>query len=61
VKKAMFEVLQCEEIGMTLTENFAMTPAASVCGFYLAHPESKYFNVGTIGDDQVQDIARRRG
>ncbi|MEN9374299.1 MAG: Methionine synthase, partial [Pseudomonadota bacterium] len=59
VKKAMFEVLQCEEIGMTLTENFAMTPAASVSGFYLAHPEATYFNVGQIGDDQVQDIARR--
>jgi 5-methyltetrahydrofolate--homocysteine methyltransferase len=59
VKKAMFEVLQCEEIGMALTENYAMTPAASVSGFYLAHPEATYFNVGQIGDDQVQDIARR--
>ena len=60
VKKAMFEVLQCAEIGMGLTENFAMTPAASVSGFYLAHPDAVYFNVGQIGDDQVEDVARRR-
>jgi 5-methyltetrahydrofolate--homocysteine methyltransferase len=39
----------------------AMTPAASVSGFYLSHPESTYFNVGRIGDDQLQDQARRRG
>jgi 5-methyltetrahydrofolate--homocysteine methyltransferase len=45
---------------MGLTESLAMTPAASVCGFYLAHPDSTYFSVGKIGDDQVQDLARRR-
>jgi 5-methyltetrahydrofolate--homocysteine methyltransferase len=56
----MFALLQCEEIGMGLTTSLAMTPAASVCGFYLAHPESTYFNVGKIGDDQLQDLARRR-
>jgi 5-methyltetrahydrofolate--homocysteine methyltransferase len=56
----MFEVLQCEEIGMSLTDSMAMSPAASVSGFYLSHPESKYFSVGRIGDDQVQDIAERR-
>jgi 5-methyltetrahydrofolate--homocysteine methyltransferase len=38
-----------------------MTPAASVSGFYLAHPEAQYFNVGRIGEDQVQDLAQRQG
>jgi 5-methyltetrahydrofolate--homocysteine methyltransferase len=61
VKREMFELLQCEEIGMGITESLAMTPAASVSGFYLAHPQSTYFNVGKIGDDQVQDLARRSG
>ena len=45
---------------MTLTENFAMTPASSVSGFYLAHPRARYFNVGRIGRDQLEDLARRR-
>jgi len=61
VKKEMFALLQCEEIGMGITESLAMTPAASVSGFYLAHPQSSYFNVGRIGDDQLHDLARRRG
>jgi 5-methyltetrahydrofolate--homocysteine methyltransferase len=61
VKKDLFELLQCEEIGMALTESLAMTPAASVSGFYLSHPQSTYFNVGKIGDDQLQDLAQRRG
>ena len=61
VKADMFRQLQCEEIGMHLTESFAMAPGASVSGFYFAHPESKYFNVGKIGEDQAADIARRRG
>ncbi len=61
VKAAMFELLQCGEIGMGLTESMAMTPAASVSGFYLAHPQSTYFNVGKIGEDQLKDQARRRG
>jgi 5-methyltetrahydrofolate--homocysteine methyltransferase len=61
VKKDMFALLQCEEIGMGLTESLAMTPAASVSGFYLAHPQSVYFNVGRIGEDQLQDLAHRRG
>lgn len=60
-KGPMFELLQCEEIGMGLTESLAMTPAASVSGFYLSHPESTYFSVGKIGEDQLQDQARRRG
>jgi len=60
-KKAMFELLQCQDIGMGLTESLAMTPAASVSGFYLAHPEAQYFTVGKVGDDQVQDLAQRSG
>ncbi len=58
-KKAMFDLLQCEDIGMGLTESLAMTPAASVSGFYLAHPEAQYFSVGKVGDDQVADLAQR--
>ncbi len=61
VKAAMFELLQCDEIGMGLTESMAMTPAASVSGFYFAHPQSTYFNVGKIGEDQLKDQAQRRG
>ena len=61
VKKDMFELLQCQEIGMGLTESLAMTPAASVSGFYLGHPDSVYFNVGKIGEDQLKDLAARRG
>ena len=53
VKKDMFELLQCADIGMALTESLAMTPAASVSGFYLGHPDSTYFSVGKIGDDQL--------
>ena len=60
-KQAMFDLLQCADIGMGLTESLAMTPAASVSGFYLAHPESQYFNVGKVGDDQVHDLAQRSG
>jgi 5-methyltetrahydrofolate--homocysteine methyltransferase len=61
VKADMFTLLQCEEIGMQLTESYAMAPGASVSGFYFAHPESKYFSVGKIDDDQVLDMAQRRG
>ena len=61
VKRDMFALLQCEDIGMGLTESLAMTPAASVSGFYLAHPQSTYFNVGKIGEDQLHDQAQRRG
>jgi 5-methyltetrahydrofolate--homocysteine methyltransferase len=60
VKARMFEVLGAAEIGMALTENYAMTPASSVSGFYLAHPQAKYFNVGRIGRDQLEDLARRK-
>ncbi|MDD5481298.1 vitamin B12 dependent-methionine synthase activation domain-containing protein, partial [Rhodoferax sp.] len=61
VKKDMFALLQCEDIGMTLTESLAMAPAASVSGFYLSHPQASYFNVGRIGEDQLKDLASRRG
>ncbi len=61
VKADMFRVLQAQDIGMELTESLAMTPAASVSGFYLSHPDSTYFNVGKIGEDQLQDQAARRG
>jgi 5-methyltetrahydrofolate--homocysteine methyltransferase len=59
VKAEMFRVLDCADIGMGLTESLAMTPAASVSGFYLAHPDATYFNVGKIGEDQIADWARR--
>jgi 5-methyltetrahydrofolate--homocysteine methyltransferase len=61
VKPDMFRVLQAEEIGMKLTESFAMFPGASVSGFYLAHPASRYFSVDKIGEDQLNDMAGRRG
>ncbi|MFZ6843647.1 methionine synthase [Undibacterium sp. RuTC16W] len=61
VKTAMFKQMQCEEIEMYITESWAMIPGAAVSGFYFAHPESKYFSVGKIADDQVVDMATRRG
>jgi cobalamin-dependent methionine synthase I len=61
VKRPMFEVLKVAEIGMGLTESLAMTPAASVSGFYLAHRDARCFNVGRIGDDQMPDWAKRNG
>ena len=60
VKAAMFDALHCADIGMALTESLAMTPAASVSGFYLAHPDAAYFNVGKIGEDQLSDWAARQ-
>lgn len=59
VKRDMFRVLRCDEIGMALTDSLAMTPAASVSGFYLAHPQAAYFNVGKVGEDQLADWAAR--
>jgi 5-methyltetrahydrofolate--homocysteine methyltransferase len=61
IKRNMFEVMQCKEIGMSLTESLAMSPAASVSGFYFANPESDYFNVGTIGLDQFRDLQAYSG
>jgi len=61
-KRLLFDLLQVEQrAGITLTESFAMLPVASVSGFYFAHPEAKYFSVGKIGKDQVEDYARRKG
>jgi len=61
VKADMFRILEAEDVGMSLTESYAMFPGASVSGFYFAHPESKYFTVGKIGEDQLRDMAQRRG
>ncbi len=60
VKAPLFALLRASEIGMSLTESFAMLPAAAVSGFYIAHPEAIYFAVGKIGEDQAADFARRR-
>ncbi|HEY2187812.1 MAG TPA: vitamin B12 dependent-methionine synthase activation domain-containing protein, partial [Caldimonas sp.] len=59
VKRELFRVLGADEIGMSLTESLAMLPAASVSGFYLSHPEARYFNVGKIGADQLKSWAER--
>jgi len=61
VKKDLLRVIGSEDIGMTLTESMAMNPASSVSGFYLAHPDARYFNVGKISADQLEDLAKRRG
>jgi 5-methyltetrahydrofolate--homocysteine methyltransferase len=61
-KAAILDILGAQErIGMTLTESFMMMPAASVSGFYFSHPEAKYFAIGKIGNDQLEDYAVRRG
>jgi len=61
-KRELFDLLQAEKnTGIRLTENFAMSPAASVCGLYFAHPEAEYFAVGKIDRDQVEDYRRRKG
>ena len=59
-KGGLFELLRAGSIDMRLTESFAMLPASSVSGFYLAHPEAQYFAVGKINRDQVADYARRK-
>jgi len=60
-KATLFTLLDAPAVGITLTENFAMWPAASVSGLYFSHPQAKYFNVGRIGRDQLEDYAKRRG
>jgi len=61
-KRSLFNLLHVEQnTGITLTESFAMWPAAAVSGLYFAHPEAKYFAVGRIGKDQVEEYARRKG
>jgi len=60
-KRTLFDLLNAEEkIGVKLTENFAMSPSASVCGYIFSHPASSYFNVGKIGKDQLEDYASRK-
>ena len=60
-KRALFDLLDAASLGLALTESCAMTPAASVSGLLFAHPRSRYFTVGRIGRDQVEDYARRLG
>jgi 5-methyltetrahydrofolate--homocysteine methyltransferase len=61
-KLALFDLLDCRKaLGVELTESCMMTPAASVCGYYLAHPEARYFGLGKIGRDQLTDYAARKG
>jgi len=61
-KRALFDLIDAESgAGIRLTESYAMLPASSVSGFYLSHPESRYFAVGKIGSDQLEDYARRTG
>ena len=58
-KADLFDLLDAPAIGMGITESFAMTPPASVAGFYLSHPQAQYFAVGHIGEDQRRDIEAR--
>jgi len=60
-KRKLFDLLGAEAIGIELTESFAMTPAAAVSGVYFGHPDSRYFSIGRIGRDQVEDYAARKG
>jgi 5-methyltetrahydrofolate--homocysteine methyltransferase len=57
----LFQLLDAPAVGITLTESFAMLPPASVSGLYFSHPQAKYFNVGRLGRDQVEDYAARKG
>jgi 5-methyltetrahydrofolate--homocysteine methyltransferase len=59
-KHKLFDLLGARSIGMDLTESGAMTPTAAVAGLYFAHPRSRYFMVGKVGRDQVEDYARRK-
>lgn len=60
-KKLLFELLEANNVGITLTESYAMYPGAAVSGFYFSNPNSKYFGLGKIEKDQVEDYARRKG
>jgi 5-methyltetrahydrofolate--homocysteine methyltransferase len=60
-KETLFALLDAPRVGITLTESFAMHPGASVSGIYLANPQARYFTVGAIGLDQIEDYARRKG
>lgn len=61
-KATIWDILEVKEkVGISLTENFAMYPTASVCGYYFAHPDISYFGIGKIGDDQIESIAHAKG
>lgn len=61
-KYKLFDLLQVtQNIGIELTESLAMYPASSVCGWYFAHPQSQYYGVGKIQQDQFEDYAKRKG
>jgi 5-methyltetrahydrofolate--homocysteine methyltransferase len=61
-KQTIWDLLDVEEaIGLQLTESMAMWPGAAVSGLYFSHPEARYFNLGRVGRDQVEDYARRKG
>jgi 5-methyltetrahydrofolate--homocysteine methyltransferase len=61
-KTTLFQLLEAEKnTGVSLTESLAMTPAASVSGWYFAHPKAKYFGLGKIKEDQVESLAKRKG
>ncbi len=60
-KRILFALLNAEEVGLTLTESCAMWPAAAVSGVYFGHPDARYFAVGRIGRDQIEDYATRKG
>ena len=59
-KLKIFKLLDAEQIGVSLTENMAMYPNATVSGYYFAHPDAKYFSVGKVQDDQIIDYAKRK-
>ncbi len=59
-KRLLFDLLQAEKVGINLTESYAMYPGAAVSGFYFANPQSKYFGLGKIEKDQVEDYAKRK-
>ncbi len=59
-KRTLFDLLDAESLGITLTESYAMHPASAVSGFYFSHPDARYFAVGRIGRDQLEDYARRK-
>ncbi len=60
-KQKIWSLLDVDSVGIHLTESMAMHPAASVCGLYFSHPASRYFSLGQIGRDQVEDYSRRKG
>lgn len=60
-KKLLFDLLEAEKVGIKLTESYAMYPGAAVSGFYFSHSDSKYFGLGKIEKDQVEDYSKRKG